>query len=119
MAPEQKAELLQQTISSLQADLQREREAKEALIAEFSKAETYEEQVQVAKDAIAELLPEAVTTMKSLMANSDKDAVRAGLAKYVFETVLSGKLQESGNKTVDELLRKLTEQPTSETPITE
>jgi hypothetical protein len=66
------------------------------LITEFNKADTYEDQLEIAKDAIAEILPMAISTTKSLIANGT-DSVRASLSRYVMETVLSGKLQSSSD----------------------
>jgi hypothetical protein len=100
--------LLQQALKDEQKRSKQLEEDNRALITEFNQADTYEDQLEIAKDAIAEILPMAISTTKSLIANGT-DSVRASLSRYVMETVLSGKLQQSSDKTVAGLLQALAE----------
>jgi hypothetical protein len=98
--------LLQQALEDERKRSKQLEEDNRALITEFNQADTYEDQLEIAKDAIAEILPMAISTTKSLIANGT-DSVRASLSRYVMETVLSGKLQSSSDKTVAGLLQAL------------
>jgi hypothetical protein len=100
--------LLQQALEDERKRSKQLEEDNRALITEFNQADTYEDQLEIAKDAIAEILPMAISTTKSLIANGT-DSVRASLSRYVMETVLSGKLQSSSDKTVAGLLQALAE----------
>lgn len=100
------ATLLQQALEAERARSQQLETDNAALVEEFNKADTYEDQLEIAKEAIAEILPMAISTTKSLIANGT-DSVRASLSRYVMETVLSGKLQESSDRTVAGLLQAL------------
>lgn len=115
MAEEPNKDAAPSTTSLLQQALEDERKRSQqleannkALVEEFSKADTYEDQLEIAKDAIAEILPMAISTTKSLIANGT-DSVRASLSRYVMETVLSGKLQQSSDTAVAGLLQALAE----------
>lgn len=107
MTPEDKAQLIQDTLKEAQDEITRVEAEKQALIAEFSKAGSYDEQMDIAKKAIAELLPAAIHSIAHLLANAESEAVRSGLSKYVMETVLSGKLDDAGNTVVEGLLKQI------------
>ena len=78
-----------------------------ALVAEFSKADSYEDTLKIAREAIKDILPLAITTVKSLIASADSESVRASLSKYVMDTVLSNKLDSGSNSDVADLLKNL------------
>jgi len=87
-------------ITSLKAD-------NAALRQEFAKAGTYEETVEVAKNAIADLLELSITTTKQLIASADSESVRASLSKFVIDSVLTGKLDAKADASIADLIKKL------------
>lgn len=105
--PEDSAQLLQQMLEEEQRRVTELENANRALVEEFSNAGTYEEQMEVAKKAIAEALPMAVQTIKQLLASADSDNVRASLAKYVIGTVLDNKLGSGAQNDVRKLIEKI------------
>lgn len=80
---------------------------KQAIISEFAKAGTRDEAIEKARDFIEESLPEAIITLRSLMASSDSDSVRASAAKFVVQTVIDRKLESGENNEIKDLLTKL------------
>ena len=83
----QQSDYVQQLLKE-QAQLQAE---KSAIIEEFTKqiaekGDAFDE--DDIKDKIKEVLPEAFATLKSLLASSESDTVRATLVKYVFDAAL-------------------------------
>lgn len=101
--------LLQEALRAEQEKNKQLEEQKAALVAEFSNADSFDDQLEIAKNAIKDILPDAVHTLKYLIANSDKDAVRGSLSKWVVESVLNGKLDRTSDKTTADLLKALTE----------
>lgn len=101
------AELLQQALEAERQKSQSLAKTNAALIQEFGSADTYEEQLKIAKDAIKDILPTAIQTLNELIVSSDKDSVRASLAKYVVDAVLSGKLDSDADSEVARMLREL------------
>lgn len=98
----------------LQEELENERKAREdaeatnrALIEEFSKANTHDEVLEVAQKGIKDILPDAITQIRHLVKYSDSDSVRAGLSKYIVDTVLTHKVEGEGNSEIKELIRQL------------
>lgn len=109
------ASQLQQIVDQERLRNQELLEANKALVEEFSKADTYEEQTQVAKNAICDILPSAIINMKQILGDNKNEntvGTRASLSKYVLETVLGGKLDKAGESAVGELLKKLAENDT-------
>lgn len=101
------ANLLQQALVAEQAKVQQLAQANRALIEEFSKADTYEEQLEIAKKAIKDILPKAIETVNELIISGESESVRASLSKYVLDSVLSGKLDKSADNEIAGLLRLL------------
>lgn len=91
--------------------------ANRALIEEFSKAGTMDEVLEVAQKGIKDLLPIAIATMRNLLTSSDSDSVRAGLSKYVTDTVLTHKVEGEGNKEIRDLIAGLAANDPAPTPV--
>lgn len=105
---------MDETVNRLQEEVRKEREMREQLQAdnkaikeEFGKANNQEEAVEIARRFIEESLPEAIITMRSLMANSTSDSVRSGLSKYVVDIVLHRKHEDSDTGGLKDLLKSL------------
>jgi sugar-specific transcriptional regulator TrmB len=105
---------MDETVNRLQEEVRKEQELRRQLEAdnkaikeEFSKANTAEEAVETARKFIEESLPEAIITMRSLMANSTSDSVRSGLSKYVVDIVLHRKHEDSDTGGLKDLLKSL------------
>jgi len=97
--------------SKLEAD-------KQALIEEFTK-EIVEKGTlfsdEDVKGKIKEVLPDAFVALQSLINNSESDAVRANLVKFVFEIALAELKQEkkdNGPSTVEDLVKELSKNDT-------
>lgn len=102
--------LLQQALEAERLKSQQLDNANRALVQEFSKADTYEEQLEIAKKAIKDILPKAIETVNELIIDDATPAgVRAGLSKYILDSVLSGKLDRSTDAEVAGLLMALRE----------
>jgi len=106
---DQSAELLQQALEAERLKNEQLVEANRALVAEFSNAGSYAEQLEVAKKAIKEILPEAIKTVNEIIVSGESEGVRANLSKWVLDSVLSGKLDKSADGEVADMLRKLAE----------
>lgn len=109
MNQDDRAKLLQQALDDARAEVEQVKREKEALVAEFANAETYEDTLRIAKDAIADMLSLAITQTKMLLANAESESVRSGLAKYVIDTVVSGKLDRANDENISKLFDKLLE----------
>jgi hypothetical protein len=101
--------LLQQALAAEEKKSKQLAEANIALVQEFNNAGDYSEQVTIAKDAIKKILPKAIETLQEIIITGEKEAVRANLAKYVVDAVLSGKLDANADAEVANLLRALAE----------
>lgn len=101
--------LLQQALEAERIKSERLEIDKAALVAEFSKAGTYAEQLEIAKEAIKAILPTAIATLEDLISNANSESVRASLSKYVMDAVLSGSLDRNSDASVADLLLKLSE----------
>lgn len=102
-------QLLQQALEAERVKNEQLAQANAALISEFSTAGTYAEQLEVAKKAIKDILPEAIKTVNEIIVNGESEGVRANLSKWVLDSVLSGKLDKSTDGEVADMLRKLAE----------
>lgn len=109
MTNEDRAEMLKQAIEGQAATIKQLQDDKKALQEEFAKASTYDETVEVARKAIADMLELSITTMNEILANGEKEAVRAGLAKFVVESVISGKLNNEPEGEIKNLIKRLAE----------
>jgi sugar-specific transcriptional regulator TrmB len=105
---------MDETVNRLQEEVRKEQELRRQLEAdnkaikeEFSKANNAEEAVETARKFIEESLPEAIITMRSLMASSTSDSVRSGLSKYVVDIVLHRKHEDSDTGGLKDLLKSL------------
>lgn len=95
-------------VNILIEELARREAEKLALVSEFSKATNPEEIGNKARDAIRDLLPESITTMKELLVGSGSDGVRAGIAKFVMQTALDKtKLEDETDTSIRNLLTQL------------
>jgi len=104
----------QEIAASLANQLQTERELRgqaeadlEALRSEFKNTSSEEEAIKLARSKIEEMLPIALITMESLMANSDSDSVRSSISKFVVSSVLDKKLEDKDNTELKSLLTQL------------
>ena len=107
MEPNDNAALLAKTIAEHEATITSLKADNTALQQEFAKADTYEETVEVAKRAIADLLELSITTTRILISSADSESVRANLSKFVIDSVLSGKLDSNTDNSIRSLLSKL------------
>lgn len=103
------ASLLQQALEAEQKKNQQLADANTALVQEFSDADSYSEQLDIAKKAIKKILPKAIETVNEILISGESEGVRANLAKYVLDSVLTGKLDRDADGEVAGLLKKLTE----------
>lgn len=99
--------LLQQALEAERNKSQQLANDKKALVEEFSKAGSYEEQLELAKKALKDILPKAIETVNELIISGESESVRASLSKYILDSVLSGKLDKSTDAEVAGLLRAL------------
>lgn len=105
--PNHTASLLQQELENERNMREEAERANKALVEEFSKANTQDEVLEVAQKGIKDLLPTAIKTMRDLLNHSDSDSVKAGLSKYITDTVLTHKIEGEGNSEIKELLKQL------------
>lgn len=108
MNQDDRAKMLQEQLDVTREELKRSEREKKALVAEFAAADTYEDTLRIAKEAIADMLGLAITTTKQLLANAESESVRASLSKYVMDTVISGKLDDATDESLSKILQELT-----------
>jgi hypothetical protein len=113
LEPEQVAALLQEELNKERnARLELER-TRDALVQEFSKANTHDEVLEVAQKGIKDLLPDAILQMGHLLQHAESESVRAGLSKYITDSVLTHKIEGEGNSEIKNLLKELANNPSS------
>jgi hypothetical protein len=108
MTPEESAKLLQQELARLQAKEEELEKTRKALQQEFSQANDPDEVANVARNAIREIMPDAVMQMKTLVNFAESESVRASLARFIIATGLDkNKFEDGSNSDLKDLLKQL------------
>lgn len=110
MTPEESAKILQEEIARLRAREEETERTRKALLEEFSKANDPDEVANVARNAIRDLMADAVLQMGFLINHAESESVRASLSKFVVATGLDkNKFEDQSSSDLRELLKQLSE----------
>lgn len=106
--PLNKTMTAEEHVKVLVEEMARREAEKIALVAEFSKANDPEAIGNTAREAIKDMLPDAIIQMHDLLVSSGSDGVKAGIAKFVMQTALDKtKLEDETDTSVRKLLEQL------------
>lgn len=108
MDPNEIAAQLKIELEKERARIQQLQDDKDTLIAEFTNITNFDDaKAEVQKRVKDDLLPSALIQLDMLMNNADSESVRASIAKWVAELVITGKVDTAGNSELGGILRGL------------
>lgn len=112
MSPEDSANILKQEIERLRTRERELEDSRKALQQEFAKANDPESVVKTAREAIRDIIPDAVIQLKTLINHAESESVRASLSKFVISAGLDkGKFEDDSGSELKDLLAKLSQEP--------
>lgn len=109
MTPEESAKILQEEMARLRAKEEELDNTRKALQSEFAAANDPDKVANAARNAIRDIMPDAVIQMKTLVNYAESESVRASLAKFIIATGLDKtKFEDGSSSDLKDLLAQLT-----------
>jgi hypothetical protein len=108
MTPEDSARILQEELARLAKKEDELDKTRKALQSEFAKATNPDDIANVDRNAIRDIMPDAVMQLKTLINYAESESVRASLSKFVIATGLDkSKIEDGSSSDLNELLKQL------------
>lgn len=108
MTPEDSARILQEELARLKKKEDDLDNTRQALQQEFAKATNPDDIANVARNAIRDIMPDAVMQLKTLINYAESESVRASLSKFVIATGLDkSKIEDASSSDLNRLLEQL------------
>jgi hypothetical protein len=107
-SPEEIAQAMQQELKRLQQKDEESTRTINALREEFANANDPEQVSQVARKAIIDIMPLAITQMRTLIEYAESESVRASLSRFVIACGLDkSKFEDSSTESLAALVKEL------------
>lgn len=115
MSPEDHGELLKAEIERLKRERDEEAKARRALIQEFSNAADADDIARKARNAIRDLMPDAIIEAQKLIKYAESESVRASLSKFVISVGLDkAKFEDDSAGELKKLFENMSEAPNTQ-----